>query len=291
MYTIGKFIISSFADEIDAELEKQMDLLEQLGIWYIEIRGVNGKNIVQHSLKEVELIKKRLDERGFKISAVGSPIGKIKITDEFSPHIELFKHTIEIAKILGTKYIRMFSFYIPSNENPELYKNEVICRWREFINMAEGSGLVLLHENEKGIYADIPERCIELVNALNCDYFKLIFDPANFVQCGVETYPHAYNLLERHIEYIHIKDAVSADHHVVPAGFGDGRIKEIIISLFEKDFNGFLSLEPHLASFAGFASLEQDSKADIKSADRCEMFKIAASSLGRIFKDIKREKR
>ena len=137
---MSKFILSAFADEIDPALDVQMDVLEQHEISYIEIRGVDGKNITQYPLDEVKAIKEQLDDRGFKISAIGSPIGKINITDDFGPHLELFKHTLEIAKILETRYIRMFSFYIPEGEKPESYREEVMNRWRQFMQAAQGTG-------------------------------------------------------------------------------------------------------------------------------------------------------
>lgn len=125
---MSKFVLSAFADEIDPMLATQMDVLDRYGIKYIEIRGVNGKSLVQYSLGEVKEFKKQLDARGFGISAIGSPIGKIKITDDLAPHLELFKHTVQIAEILETQYIRMFSFYMPEDESPDLYRAEVMDR-------------------------------------------------------------------------------------------------------------------------------------------------------------------
>ena len=190
---MSRFILSAFADEIDPRLDVQMDVLEQHGISYIETRGVGGKNITEYSPEEVREIKKQLDDRGFRISAIGSPIGKIGITDDFGPHMESFKRTLEIAKILETRYIRMFSFYIPEGDKPEKYRDEVMDRWRQFLEAAEGTGIMLLHENEKGIYGDTPQRCLDLVKAMDSANLKLIFDPANFVQCDVVTYPEAMN--------------------------------------------------------------------------------------------------
>jgi sugar phosphate isomerase/epimerase len=283
---MSRFILSAFADEIDSRLDVQMDVLEQHDISYIEMRGVNGKNITQHSLDEVREIKKQLDKRGFRISAVGSPIGKILITDDFGPHMELFRHTLEIAKILETRYIRMFSFYIPEGEKPEAYRGEVMERWKRFQEAAEGTGITLLHENEKGIYGDTPGRCLDLAEEMGSDNLKLIFDPANFVQCDVETYPGAYELLKDHIVYLHIKDAVYSDHHVVPAGQGDGKVKEILESLYKRGFEGFLSIEPHLWNFVGFAELE-NRKVEASAEDSGpEKFAIAAYALKKLIREI-----
>lgn len=283
---MGNFILSAFADEIDMDLKTQMDALDLHGIKYIEMRGVNGKNLTQHTLDEVAQIKSQLDARGFKISSIGSPIGKISITDEFEPHLELFRHTIEIAKILETKYIRMFSFYIPKGDDPIIYRDEVMRRLTDFVKTAEGSGLVLLHENEKDIYGDTAERCLDILETMNCDYFKAVFDPANFVQCNVETYPHAYELLRPYVVYMHIKDALYSDHSVVPAGLGDGKVKEILSALAESGYEGFLSLEPHLGSFKGMAELEMDIDISNMPEGGPKLFAVAADALKKILKDI-----
>jgi len=283
---MAKFILSAFADEIDPSLKVQMDVLDQHDIKYIEMRGVNGKNLVQHTLDEVKEIKQQLDERGFKLSAVGSPIGKIMITDDFAPHLDLFHHTLEIAKILEAPYIRMFSFFIPKGEKAETYRDEVMKRWEAFIEAAKGKNVILLHENEKDIYGDTAERCLDLVKTMNCDYLRITFDPANFVQCDVETYPHAFNMLKNYIEYMHIKDANYSDHRVVPSGYGDGKLKEILTELYNSGYEGFLSLEPHLGNFVGFADLEQDAVDPDLPEGGPKKFAIAVYALRKIIDEI-----
>ncbi len=286
---MSRFILSAFGDEIAPDLKTQMDVLESHGIGCIEIRNVDGRPIVHHSLREVGEIRKKLDERGFKISAVGSPIGKIFIKDDFSPHLDLFRHTLEAAKILEAPYIRLFSFYMPKGEDPGLYRDEVLKRFEEFIKAARGSGITLLHENEKGIYGDTPGRCLDLFNSLECDYLKATFDPANFVQCGVSTYPDAYEVLKKHIAYLHIKDAVLSDGHVVPAGYGDGKVKELLAALYRDGFKGFLSLEPHLGYFEGLASLELDLKVADMPEGGPRMFAVAALALKKLLEEIEKE--
>ena len=280
---MAEFILSAFADEIDPMLETQMDVLERHGIKYIEMRGVNGKNLIQYSPDEVRKIKRQLDARGFKISSVGSPIGKINITDDFEPHLALFRHTIEIAKILETPYIRMFSFFIPEGQKPESFRDEVMRRWERFVVAAKGSGLTLLHENEKNIYGDTAERCLDLLETMNCGYLKAVFDPANFVQCDVETYPHAFNLLRKYIAYVHVKDALYSNHSVVPSGYGDGKVKDILRELSDGNFEGFLSLEPHLADFVGFGPLERGRQGEkLQKGDGLVKFAIAMEALKKI---------
>lgn len=281
-----RFLLSGFADEIDKDLEVQLRELRRLDMNHIEIRGVYGKPITDYTEGEVKEFKKLLDDQGIKVSALGSPIGKIGIEDDFAPHLDKFKHAINLAGILDTKYIRMFSFYIP-DENPDKYRDEVLERWHRFVEAAKNTGLILAHENEKGIYGDNAERCLEIIEAMNVSYVRAVFDPANFIQCNVETFPKAYNLLKPYICYMHIKDALYENGKVVPAGFGDGKLPEIINDI-HKSTEGemILSLEPHLGSFDGLSSLQ-------KSVDLTDMedsgpgkFEIAVRALRDILKEI-----
>ncbi|MDP4090153.1 MAG: TIM barrel protein, partial [Bacillota bacterium] len=191
-----------------------------------------------------------------------------------------------IARIMECKYIRMFSFYIPKGEDPAKYREEVINRWKRFVKEAEGSGIILLHENEKGIYGDTPERCLDLLQALNCDNVKGIFDFANFVQCDVKNYPEAYELLKDYIVYVHVKDAVYSDHHVVPAGEGDGSVGDILRELYNRGFEGFLSLEPHLGDFKGFAALEPNSPGFNLPEGGARSFAVAVQALKKLLNNI-----
>ncbi len=286
---MSRFILSAFADEIDTDLNTQMDVLEQHGIKHIEMRGVGGRLIVDYTLDEAREIKRALDARGFRLSALGSPTGKIGITDEFGPHLEQFKHTVELARLLECRYIRMFSFYIPKGEAPEDYRDEVIARWSQFVQAAAGSGLVLLHENEHGIYGDTPERCLDLVQSLQSDQVQLIFDFANFVQCGVVNYPDAYELLEKHIAYIHVKDALRTNGSVVPAGDGDGHVREILQRLSASGYDGFLSLEPHLWSYSDFSRLEADSPGYALPEGPAKRFAVAVHAIKKLLSEIQDE--
>lgn len=252
--------ISGFADEIDASVDTQFQVLSKLHMQYIEVRGVDGKNISELSEEEVAALKAKMDKCGIKVSSIGSPIGKIKLDAPFEGHFELFKKVVKIAKALDTKYIRMFSFYHDGGDIWTVEERvEVLARLRRMIAYACEQDVILLHENEKDIYGDTADRCADLMRELYCDNFKAVFDPANFVQCKQDT-KYAYELLKDYIAYMHIKDACLVDDKVVPAGKGDGNIPYILKELFAEGYDGFLSLEPHLGSFAGLAALELDDK-------------------------------
>lgn len=250
--------ISGFSDEITEVTKEQFEALGKLGISYFEPRGIDGTNISKLTEEEMHALKTLMDEYKIKVSSIGSPIGKIKVTDDFESHFEVLKNVVKAAKILGTKYIRVFSFYHEKYaEWTEEERAEVFRRMQIMIDYAKEQDVVLLHENEKHIYGDTADRCLELMEAFYGPNFKAIFDPANFVQCKEDT-KRAYEMLKPYITYMHIKDAMLADESVVPAGYGDGNVEYILKDLFANGYEGFLSLEPHLGNFKGFADLEID---------------------------------
>ncbi|MCZ8513271.1 sugar phosphate isomerase/epimerase [Paenibacillus filicis] len=251
--------LTGFADEISPDLEVQLDVLASEGISHLELRGVWGKNVLELSDEEIDRVKARLDERGFKVSSIGSPIGKIKITDPFEPHIERFHRSVYVAKALNAPYIRIFSFFLPEGDEPSVYRSEALSRMKRLARLAEREGVVLLHENEKEIYGDNGERCLEILQACDSPNVRAAFDPANFVQCGVRPMSEAYPLVKDYVAYFHIKDALMASGKVVPAGEGDGELNQVVAELGRLGYGGFLSLEPHLSAaetFQGFSGPE-----------------------------------
>ena len=276
--------ITGFADEIDPMLDKQMEVLKKLGISHVEMRRADAKNLVDYPIKEVKQIKSRLDAGGIRLSAVGSPIGKIGIADDFAPHMEQFKHTVEIAHEMETPYIRIFSFFIPEGEERTAYREAVLERLGQFVDYAASNDVILLHENEKNIYGEKAPECLEIMKHFYGDHFRAVFDFANFVQVKQDTL-EAYEMLKPYVEYVHIKDARWSDGTVVPAGYGDGHVKEILKQLKESGYHGYLSLEPHLTNFVGFSDLEQGGKIGKKLTGE-EAFTLAYDSLKKLLKEI-----
>lgn len=251
--------IYAFADEASPNIDEQITALKRNGLDGLEIRNVDGVNVSDITLKKAKEVKTKLDANGLITWSIGSPIGKIDIEkDDFKAHLEKLKHTLEIADILESKNIRMFSFYMPEGEDVLDYKNEVIDRLGQMCEIAKTHNVFLCHENEKGIYGDIPERCLEIHKAI--PELKGVFDPANFVQSNSDTL-EAWDILKDYIYYMHIKDA-KIDGTVVPAGMGDGNVEKVVKNFIEKGGNSF-TIEPHLTVFEGFSHLERKGETSV----------------------------
>lgn len=282
-------ILSGFSDEIAPELDLQLAAIREWGLSHIELRAADGVNVSDFSTEKVKEVKNKLAGAGVSVSSIGSPIGKIGVEEDFAPHLEKLKRTLEIQKELGAPYLRMFSFYIPQGRAPEDFREEVLDRVGRMAEEAAAWDSVLLHENEKGIYGDNAPRCKELLEAFYGPHFKAVFDFANFVQVGQQTLP-AYELLKPYVEYVHVKDAQWGTGAVVPAGQGDGHVKDILTDLTGGGWKGFLSLEPHLTDFAGLAALEQDPQKRGSALDGKSAWKLALDSLKEILAGIPQAK-
>ncbi|WP_420176426.1 sugar phosphate isomerase/epimerase family protein [Luteococcus sp. OSA5] len=247
--------LTGFADEIADDFAEQLSLLNKLDVKYIEFRSAWGQNILLLDQGQREQAKAMLDEAGIKVSSIGSPIGKIKITDDFEDHLEAMKHAVQVAHFFEAPYIRIFSFFIPEGDDPDSHRDEVIRRMKAITEVAEAGGVTLLHENEKDIYGDIPRRCVDVIESVGSDHLKAILDPANYVQCGIKPLDEAYPLIRPHLAYMHLKDAVANTPDVVPVGEGDGQVPEILRELKKSDYDGFLSIEPHLGDYTEFGAM------------------------------------
>ena len=276
--------IFAFADEASQSIDLQIAAMKRNGLQGLEIRNVDGENVSSISLEKAKEVLAKMKDAGLAVWSIGSPIGKIDIEkDDFQAHLEKLRHTIEIAQALESENIRLFSFYIPKERKPEEFRQQVIDRMGEMVRVAEGSGVKLCHENEKGIYGDNAARCAEILEAV--PQLAGIFDPANFIQCKQETLS-AWKLLAPRIRYLHIKDA-TPDGHVVPAGKGVGNLRQIV-SEYVKNGGDAVTIEPHLTVFSGLAALEKDQKTEIP-AFQYESNDAAFDAACGAFKEVLRE--
>ncbi|GAC1350396.1 MAG: sugar phosphate isomerase/epimerase [Ktedonobacteraceae bacterium] len=256
--------LSAFADEISADLDEQVAVLLSENIHFLDLRGAWNTNVLDFTDQQVATIKQVLDAHGIGVSAIGSPIGKVPINSSFDEHLQRFERAITLAQIFQTPFIRIFSFYPPigtvngSPADPLEWRDEVLKRLHELTARARAAHVILLHENEKDIYGDTIARCVDLLQNINDDHFQAILDPANFIQCGQVPYPDGYEAVRPWLRYVHVKDARPAGS-VVAAGEGAARWPDLLRRLRRDGYDGFFSLEPHLAAagqFQGFSGPE-----------------------------------
>jgi sugar phosphate isomerase/epimerase len=239
--------LSGFGDEIDTDPVVQLSVLRALGARFIEVRSAWGTNVVLLTDDQLASLAGLISERGMGVSAIASPLGKVDYLSSFDDELHRLSRAIAAAHAHGSRYIRIFSFYRPAGVTPAAIRDEVLRRLATMASLAARNDVVLLHENEKEIYGDIPSRVLDLIESVGSDALRVAWDNANFVQVGVRPYTDGYAMLRPHLEYLQIKDAISATGVVVPAGEGDGELRETLTAMRDDGYTGFASLEPHLA--------------------------------------------
>ena len=252
--------LSGFGDEIDQDPVVQAAVLQSLGARNIEVRSAWGVNIVDLAEEAIDRLAAILSERTVGVSAVASPIGKVDVSLPVEHEVERLTRAIAAARRLGTRYIRIFSFFRGDGIGVESIRDDVLQRMRALADLAERADVVLLHENEKDIYGDTPERVLDVIESVGSDNLRVAWDSANFVQVGVaHPFDDGYAMLRPHLEYLQVKDAVAATGEVTAAGEGDGQLLETLTALRDDGYTGFASLEPHLTdvnALGGFSGPE-----------------------------------
>ncbi|MEK7270242.1 MAG: sugar phosphate isomerase/epimerase family protein [Planctomycetota bacterium] len=251
---------SAFADEISMDLLEEMACLAQNGIRHIELRQVYSKKVIDLSDAECRDVRKSMKDHGFSLSSIGSHIGKVDVRAPFEPHLEDYKRILDRAVFFESPFVRVFSYFMPKDEDASAYRSAVLDRMAKKADLALSAGVVLLHENEKEIFGDVPERCRDILATVAHPNLRAAFDPANFVQVGVDPFRRAWPILKEFVVYFHIKDARKGTGDVVKAGEGDGEFREILTEARDMGYRGFASMEPHLlvaGASTGFTGAEK----------------------------------
>ena len=237
--------LSAFADEISRDPLEQVDVLSRHGIRHIEFRSIHGINVLDLGDAHHEEFRALLRSKGIGLSAIGSPIGKIKINEPFEPHLQRFDKAMALAEYYDAPRIRIFSFYMIPGEDPASVRDEVMSRMTELARRASNRGITLFLENEKGIYGDTATRVLEILETIDAPSLGHAWDPANYLEVG-QPIDEAWSLLRSRVVHFHVKDYDTKIHKNVPAGEGEGQIAQRIADAVAHGFDGYCVLEPHL---------------------------------------------
>jgi 3-dehydroshikimate dehydratase len=245
------FTLSAFADEISPDPREQIAVLRGCRVRHIEFRSIFKTNVMKLSEEQLGEFKSLLDGEGFKLSAIGSPVGKVAIDLPFEPHFDVFKRACELAHRFGTPNVRVFSYYPPAEPkfdgNWAPYRDEVVRRMRAKAEYAAANKIVMFHENEHAIFGDEPNRVLDLLTAVNHPSLKAAYDAANYVYGGYDPV-EGWEKTKHLTAHLHIKDwkRGEEEHQGRLAGYGDGQIPYSIADAVKRGYVGFATMEPHL---------------------------------------------
>ena len=243
--------LSGFGDEIDPDPVVQLSVLRALGARHIEVRSAWGVNIVDLDDGQLDRLGKLITERGMAVSAIASPIGKVDIDGDPDAELHRLRRAIAAAHRLGSAVPAASSRSTGApTRRPRRSGDAVLRRMAGFAALAEAERVVLLHENEKDIYGDIPDRVLDLIESVGSRRAAGGLGQRQLRPGRRAPVHRRLPLLRPYLEYLQVKDAIAGTGAVVPAGEGDGELLATLTALRDDGYAGFASLEPHLADSA-----------------------------------------
>lgn len=242
------FCLSGFADEISPNLDIQVATLARLGVNGLDLRSVDGVNVLDLSLEDLQRVHDACAANGLHVQAIGSPVNKIG----FEPlnearEYDRLKKAIRAAHRVNVKRIRIFTPMVPDGQH-DAAANRIIAWMLQQKKLAQDEGVVLIHENDDRYWGAHPANAKRMMETIGNDNFRFAYDFANTVLQGYRTMRDWFPWIVPYIDTLHIKDSIEAEHRIVPAGEGEGEVGAALTYLISTGWNGPLTIEPHLAA-------------------------------------------
>jgi sugar phosphate isomerase/epimerase len=263
--------ISLVTDEVSADLETAIELGLEWGVDAFELRGIGDQRVPNFSDYQKQRVLELQEAYGIQIAAISPGLFKIpyppKKRKQFSLQVidsnyydqwqaarrlldyhikELLPASIEYAKQVGAQQIIAFSFD-RGNQPPGLPPDEVLEIFQMSAKQVAQEGLQLSIEVENNFWADTGERTAAIIRSVGVAGFGVNWDPGNAFAAGDIPFPNGYQATRQYVQHVHFKDAVRRpDGSIYHAVEGDIDWAGQIRALYEDDYQGFVSVEPHL---------------------------------------------
>jgi L-ribulose-5-phosphate 3-epimerase len=256
-------------DEVSANVSEALDWIAERGLRHVEIRTVNGRNVMEMTNEEIDNLRERIEQRGLYVSAIASPVFKCALDraravasgdtfgqkeEDVTAHFAKLDRAFEIAGRLNTKRIRIFSFW--RDLSPEAVKEEVVRLLKQAADRAEKVNMQLLLENEPSCNGGYASEVGSMVKAVQSPALQALWDPGNEQYGGRTAFPDGYEQVKGLAAHVHLKDArIGSDgkSHCVPIGSGDVPYVKHIQALLADGYEGLFTIETHYIPEGGTA--------------------------------------
>lgn len=258
-----KIPIGAITDELSPDLDTALTAMAAVGMTFVELRIISGRNIIDHTDEEVDRIRARVEERGMRILSIASPVLKCVLPDSppldervqhdvfgssytFDDQPRLARRAFEIAARAGAPIIRVFSYW--RTVEPERCVDQIVVALRDLADQASERGLVVGLENEHACNVGTGGEAARVLARLDHPALKVIWDPANASILGETPYPDGYATLPpERIAHVHAKDCHVQGHKPTWGALGEMGLdwKGQIAALVRDGYAGGISLETH----------------------------------------------
>ncbi len=260
---------SGFADEAAYDVDGQIVATLTLGWNNLEWRNVDGINVSDMSDEAFETALGAFSDNGVRVSCFGSVIANWSVSpfdDEAFEQTKIkLSRTLRRMNQANCNLLRGMSFAVQRNLPPDDpdWETQVFAKVRKLVEMCADYGVIYGHENCMNYGGQSYRHTLKLLQNVNMDNFKLIFDTGNpvFTDFRVGEKPYKkqsswefYRQVKDFITYVHIKDGrflrdgvgIFPEVDYTMPGEGDGEVKRIVTDLLAGGYDGGFSIEPHM---------------------------------------------
>ena len=286
--------LSAFADEAAEDIDGQIRATLAAGLKLIDLRNVNGHNISALPLDLAEQVRQKLAAANLGVGMLGSPLGKIDITEDFQIDVKKLEHLAKLADLFHCRKIRVFSYFNKSDKPMYEWAAESLRRLGALKELAVKLGLQIYHENERHIFGDklwqietIARTLRDPAPAGKPGAFGMVFDFDNYNQTQEDPW-NAWQRLHDYTDAFHMKDSDPNCQHT-PIGTGAGRARDILSDAIKRGWSGHIANEPHLARSPSIMATGPGGVPNQKLADLStfDAFLVGVRSGNQLLADIK----
>src|SRR5687767_11034544 len=225
-------------------LDRILDFAEQNGFVAIELRGLQDKiDITQHpDLAPARLpkLKQQLADRGLTVVCLGA---SARMHDLDAAQLDEVGRYIDLARALGTPYVRVFGDRYVTGESREATRERIAANLRKVGERAHSQGVTLLIESH-GDFTDSPS-LLEILQRADSPAVALLWDAHHTYVASHEAPDDTVRQLGRWIRHTHLKDSVAAgtERRYVLTGTGEVPVRQQVETLAQAGYRGFYSFE------------------------------------------------
>ena len=230
--------------------------------------GFEGVDLLSYDIfwkdREAEMasVPQWLAETGLTLAAYATSDNMVtEDREERARQTGRVTQAIEEASRLKAPLLRVFGGSVSSDISKERSLQLIIEAFGEVLPVAEREGIVLVIENHGGVPGTSGE-VLQVIKALDSDYFKACVDVGNFLAVGQEP-TEAVPELMSYAAHIHLKDMKK-----LPAQPGDARSQRLGYALQGTavgeggiDYSVIFPVIEQ-SGYAGFAALEYEGTED-----------------------------
>jgi sugar phosphate isomerase/epimerase len=254
-------ILSYLPDEMKTDFATTLALGAEWGIQQIELRSVNGVNVIDLTDAQINETKALLAHYGMKVTALATPFFKCVLPgfEENAPgdlhnarplayadHLRLLPRGVEVAQAFDAPLMRIFTFWRQDGIDCRPALSEAV---QAALDAAAGSGVAIGLENEGACFVGTSAELAETARRFPDPRLRFIWDPGNSTHRGMAPRAEDVALFADRIAAVHLKDGLydpsTGKSRATLIGEGATDYLTQLRWLGDAGYSGALTLEPH----------------------------------------------